>query len=87
MQEKSLESTEIFKIFRGSIPPYPPSVARYFALNILCLRTPFNETRLWRPDGIDIKKGNYWFYMALHGIYMCMLIDSLPGFGLHFIKC
>ena len=28
MQEKSLESTDIFKIFRGSIPPYPPSVAR-----------------------------------------------------------
>ena len=44
MQEKSLiESTEIFKIFRGTIPPYPP---RYFALNILCIRTPFNETQL-----------------------------------------
>ena len=28
MQENSLESTEIFKIFRGSIPPYPPSVSR-----------------------------------------------------------
>ena len=38
MQEKSLESTEIFKIFQGSILPYPPSVCafgdRYFALNI-----------------------------------------------------
>ena len=28
MQENSLESTEIFKIFRGSIPPYHPSVSR-----------------------------------------------------------
>ena len=50
MQEKSLESTEIFKIFRGSIPPYPlvsrAFSARYFALNILCLRTPFNENQL-----------------------------------------
>ena len=34
MQEKSLESTEIFKIFRGSIPPYPPSVSRLLALAI-----------------------------------------------------
>ena len=59
MKEKSLESTEIFKIFRGSIPPYPPTPppphthpaslafgARYFALNILYLRTLFNETQL-----------------------------------------
>ena len=38
MQEKSLESTDIFKIFRGSIPPYPPSVARskhFMSLNPL----------------------------------------------------
>ena len=50
MQEKSLESTEIFKIFRGSIPPYPLASrafgAWYFILNILCLRTPSNETQL-----------------------------------------
>ena len=29
MQEKSLESTDSLKIFWGSIPPYPPSVARH----------------------------------------------------------
>ena len=29
MQEKSLESTDIFKIFRESIPPYPPSGPEY----------------------------------------------------------
>ena len=38
MQENSLESTEIFKIFRGSIPRTPLAsrafVARYFSLNI-----------------------------------------------------
>ena len=35
--------TEIFKIFWGGHTPYPP---RYFALNILCIWTPFNETQL-----------------------------------------
>ena len=41
---------EIFKIFQGSIRLYPlvsgTFAARYFALNILCLQTPFNETQL-----------------------------------------
>ena len=60
MQEKSLESTEIFKIFWGSIPPYPPLLVshafatRYFALNILCLRTPFNETQLRACISIEL---------------------------------
>ena len=48
MQEKSLQSTEIFN---GGAYPRTPLASRafgvrYFALNILCLRTPFNETQL-----------------------------------------
>ena len=58
MQEKSLVSTEIFKIFRGSIPRTPLASrafgARYFVLNILGLRTPFNETQL-RARRIHLK--------------------------------
>ena len=56
MPEKLLESTKIFKIFQGSIPPYPLASrafgARYFALNILCLRTTFKETQLRAWDKI-----------------------------------
>ena len=79
MQEKSLESTEIFKIFRGSIPPHPLASrafgARYFALKSLCFRTPFNETQLCGPDGpchlfaiLDLTV--YLYSIIIEGIYI-----------------
>ena len=58
-REKSLESTEVFKIFGGAYPRTPLASrafgARYFTLNILCLRTPFNETQLRAWSKLDCK--------------------------------
>ena len=57
MQEKSLESTEIFKIFGGRIPPYLPSGARYFALNIYVSELPSIKPS-YGPDKVTYNR-NY----------------------------